>query len=204
MFLYCALGIRLISDLLRFQAKILKFIWCTKGHRLAGSTLFTPRSRGWGGLGVPDLYAYYKAAQLMQLSIVFSHHKRPDWVWMERQAISSFRIDFLLWRPLKKRPLILSPTLSHSFGLWDRLLSSPLLTSTFTTLSHIFHNPDFPSSMDIGAFKWWKEEGLYRTGYFFTYRGPFTPSHCSSVLEMPQMEWFSFYQIAHFLCSIWW
>lgn len=57
--------------------------------------------------------------------------------------------------------------------------------------------------MDIGAFKWWKDKGFYRIGHFFTHRGPFTLSHCSSVLKMPNLEKFSFLQISLFLHSIW-
>lgn len=188
-------------DLFRFQAKVITFIWGTKGHRLARSTLFAPRSGG--GLGVPNFYAYYKAAQIMQLSTVYSRHERPDWVSMERQAIPSFTIDFLFWRPPKERPLIQSPTLSHSFAMWDQVRSGPLLSSTFTPLAHMFRNPDFPPGMDIKAFRWWTDKSLYCIGHFFTHRGPLTLSHCSSVLEMPPTERFSFYQIANFLRSIW-
>lgn len=82
------------ANLARFQSKVLKFIWSPKGHRLTRATLYTPRIKG--GLCVLDLWAYYKAAQRIQLSVVYSRRERPDWDNIERQAIPSYTIDFLL------------------------------------------------------------------------------------------------------------
>lgn len=111
----------------------------------------------------------YKAAQLMQLSTVYSHHERPDWVHLQQQAFLSYTTDHLLWCPFNDRPLIQSPTLSHSLVLWDRLKPNSRLITKYTPLAHIFHNPDFPLCMDLKAFKWWTDKGLYRIGIFFTH-----------------------------------
>ncbi|OCT81628.1 hypothetical protein XELAEV_18028452mg [Xenopus laevis] len=46
------------------QTKIMKFIWASKSHRIAGKVLTTPL--GWGGLGAPDIPKFYVAAQLRQ------------------------------------------------------------------------------------------------------------------------------------------
>lgn len=131
----------------------------------------------------------------MQLSVVYSHHETPGWVKMEKQAIPSFMIDFLLWGPLKERSLIKVPTLSHSFALWDRLRFNTLLISKFTPLAHIFHNPDFPPGMDIRAFKWWTDKGLYHNGVLFYLSRPLL-SQSSTKLDMPPSERFCFYQMA--------
>lgn len=58
----------------------------------------------------------------------------------------------------------MAPTLSQSFVLWDRVHT---LVSNFTPLDHLFHNPTFPPGLEIRAFKWWTDKGLYYIGHFF-------------------------------------
>lgn len=151
------------TRLKRFQANIVKYIWGKGGHRFSKAILFRPRSGG--GLGLPNLLWYLQAAQLAQISTVYSRWEHPDWIHIERQAVPLHTLDFLLWSPKKLRPPILSPTLSHSFALWDRLKSNNRLTSPTTPLQHLFHNPDFPPGLNISDFKWWLDKGMYRIGH---------------------------------------
>lgn len=76
------------------------------------------------------------------------------------------------------------------------------LVSAFTPLDHLFHYPSFPPGMEIRAFKWWMDKGLYRIGHFYLYIGLVTMTHCINNLEMPHTEWFRFIQIAHFLSGL--
>lgn len=80
------------ANLAQFQSKVLKFIWGPKGHRLAHATLYTLRIKG--GLGVPDFWAYYKAAQLIQLSVVYSRREHPDWVNINKRSLPTLWIFF--------------------------------------------------------------------------------------------------------------
>lgn len=180
------------------QSAIIRFIWGKSSHRLSKQTLFRPRQKG--GLGLPNLWWYYQVVQLTQLSTIYSKGPKPNWVGIDKQAIPNFTIDFLNWRPPKSRPPILYPTLSHSIALCDSLHKLNSITPWWHPLSHIFHNS--PLGMDIKAFQWWLDKGLYRIGHYFNSNGPLKLSYCITKLEMPPSEKFHFHQISHFLHTL--
>lgn len=122
---------------------------------------------------------------------------------MERQAVPHHTIDFLLWCSPRLRPPILAPTLSHSVALSDTLQKQSSLISALKPLSHLFHNPSFQPRMNIQAFRWWLNKGLFRIGHFLTSSGPITLGTCLSKLEMPDTEIFRLSQIRHFLHALW-
>lgn len=153
LYLFRALPIAINRNhLKRFQGKIIKFIWGGKGYRFSRNTLYAPKSKG--GLGLPELFKYYQAARLAQLSTLYFRGEKPDWIQIERQAVPSHTLDYLLWTPSNSRPPIMAPTLSHSFRLWDSLIQNSALTSQLRPLSHIFRNPLFKPGLDIKSFQW--------------------------------------------------
>lgn len=86
LYLFRSLPIPIPKDQLqKFQSKIIKFIWGAKGHRIARETLFQARNKG--GVGLLNLLWYHQAAQLSQISVIYSKSDHPDWVHMESQAI---------------------------------------------------------------------------------------------------------------------
>lgn len=109
-------------------------------------------------------------AQLTQLLTIYSRTAHLDWIHMEKQATPNHTLDYLLWCPVKARHPILAPTLSYSFTLWDFLGDHSQIVSLIRPLSHIFHNPLFPPGLDITAFKWWLDKGLYRIGHYTFYQ----------------------------------
>lgn len=141
------------------QSSIIRFTWGKSNHRLPKKTLFKPKRKG--GLGLPNLWWYYQAAQLSQISAIYSRGPKPDWLGIERQAVPNFTIDYLIWLPPKSRPPILSPTLSHSLVLCDSLHKFITLTSRWQPLAHIFNNPLFLPGLNIKAFQWWLDKSLY-------------------------------------------
>lgn len=66
--------------------------------------------------------------------------------------------------------------------------SNPLLISKLTPFVHI-HITDFPPGMDIRAFNWWMDKGLYHILY---HQDPLTLSNCCAKLEMPPSRRFYF------------
>lgn len=137
LYIFRALPIAIRKDhLSAFQNKVVKFIWGSKGHCLSRRSLFDLRTKG--GLGLPNLLWYYQAARLAQISMVYAKTARPDWVEMERQAVPTYTIDFILWCTPKARPSVLSPALSKSLRIWDTLRKSPSLVSQRqTSIPHI-------------------------------------------------------------------
>lgn len=69
----------------KFQSCIVKFVWGNKGYRCPKEVLLRIKSQG--GVGLPNLWWYYQAVQLAQISTVYSRGPKPDWLSMERQAI---------------------------------------------------------------------------------------------------------------------
>lgn len=55
--------------------------------------------------------------------------------------------------------------------------------------------------MDIKAFQWWLDKGLYRIGHFVN-PASLNLAHCISKLDMPRTESFRYRQIANFLQSL--
>lgn len=168
LYFFRALPIPIIkTQLQRLQSKMIEFIWGQKGHQLSKTTIF--RAKNKDGLGVPILLWYYQAAQLTQLSTIYSCTAHPDWIYMERQTTPNHTHDYLMWCPVKAQPPMLAPTLSHSFTLWDslRIWNHSQIVSPIRPPSHIFHNPLFPPGLDIRAFKCWLDKGLYRIGHYF-------------------------------------
>lgn len=140
------------AHLKQFQKKIIKFVWEGRGCRLSKSVLF--HSREEGGLGLPDLLRYFQVAQLAHISVVYSRWELPHWIHIERQAVPLHNLDYLLLCQKKLRPSIFSPTLCHSFALWDNLRDSEQLTSPITPLKHLLQNPAFPPGLNTKAFRW--------------------------------------------------
>lgn len=114
----------------------------------------------------------------------------------------TYTLDFLLWCPPKNRPPVMSPTLSHSISLWDTMRNLPSLISEIHPLAHIFHNPQFSPGMDIKAFQWWLDKGMYRIGHYFC-TGPLSFQHCKHKLDLPDSEKFKYHQIFNYLSSLW-
>lgn len=64
------------------QAKMIRFVWGDKGHSFSKEILFHLKKQG--GLGLPNLWLYYQAAQLAQFYIIYSKGQKPDWVFLEQ------------------------------------------------------------------------------------------------------------------------
>lgn len=71
------------------------------------------------GLGVPNLQAYYEAAQIAQLSYTMAKGSTHLWVSIEALSGHPFAIGSLMWLPSRLHPPILCPTLSRSLAVWD-------------------------------------------------------------------------------------
>lgn len=139
LYLFRSLSIPLTKNFLcKFQSEITCFVWGRKGYRCLSSILLHLKSQC--GLGLPDLWEYYQAAQKAQISMIFSKGQKPDWLSMERRATPHNTLDYLLWCDPKIKPA----TLSHSISLSTKLFRQITLTSPLKPLSHIFNNTDFP------------------------------------------------------------
>lgn len=132
-------------DVLNLQSIIIWYVWGFSTpyvSMLSKMVLFTPRSKS--GYGLPNLMLYYQDAQFAQLSVIYSHSEKLDWVLMERLALRPCILQYLKWKQAKQQPPILVLTLSNSFAVWDRLQNNANLIPPFHALAHLFNNPEFP------------------------------------------------------------
>lgn len=52
------------------------------------------------------------------------------------------------------------------------------------------HNPDSTPGLDIKAFKWWLDKGMYQIGHFFTPSGPISQSYGVQKLDLGAIQHF--------------
>lgn len=104
-------------------------------------TLYTPKQKG--GLAVPDLLKFFYVAQLAQLIRFHSHLHHPLWMQVESYSCRFRRISYAMWLSVQDRTLILCPSLSLSFRIWDRLSKSHNLKSPHCPLAPLQGNRDF-------------------------------------------------------------
>lgn len=115
LYLFRSLPIPIKKSFIRkLQSDIISFVWGKRGYRCPSNTLLRLKSQG--GVDLPDLWAYYQAAQLAQISMIFSQGPKPDWLAIERRATPHHTLDYLLWCDPKIRPAIISPTLAFHFA----------------------------------------------------------------------------------------
>lgn len=154
------------SDLVRYQSKVICFMWRGKNHRVSKQVLFAHKMKG--GLGLPLLLLYYQAAQVARLSVAYSWGEKPKKVAMEKTVTNRIPINYLKWQPGRDRPPFLVPTLYNSLAVWDKVRHNPNLISPFSPLAHLFNNPAFPPGRDPKAFHWWLNKVLFCIGHFLT------------------------------------
>uniref|UniRef100_A0A8C5QZ99 Reverse transcriptase domain-containing protein n=1 Tax=Leptobrachium leishanense TaxID=445787 RepID=A0A8C5QZ99_9ANUR len=119
LFLFQALPVVVTRrDLAGIQSAIDAFIWQNKRRRVARKILYRPKTRG--GLGLPNLYMYYCAAQLAQVVAWHAPEQDRRWVALETALLSPDRPHMALWLPKTSRPLprIICPAIANSMRIF--------------------------------------------------------------------------------------
>lgn len=153
------------TELRKFPAQLLKFIWGPKGHRLVWCTLYIPRD--FGRLGVPDLKKYYRAAQLAQRIQIYYKSYSSKWIALEVQAYAPLPMDLLMWIPPNNRK---TSSVPHSLQLLDSSCKSAL-QSPHTPVAPIFWNMAFLPGLSLHEFHCWVKKGLYCIDNFLDHKG---------------------------------
>uniref|UniRef100_A0A8C5QIU9 Reverse transcriptase domain-containing protein n=1 Tax=Leptobrachium leishanense TaxID=445787 RepID=A0A8C5QIU9_9ANUR len=137
------------ADLTFLQSAIHSFIWGGRRGRLPKNLMF--QSRRQGGMGVPHLYTYYKAAQFAMLSMINLRSGAPLWTTLEQDMGGPQLLRTLQWAPkATPRTLHNSPTLQHSLRLWNLYRDGDGLSPPGSGLQSLFYNPRFPEGNPPG------------------------------------------------------
>ncbi|CAH2305592.1 Hypothetical predicted protein [Pelobates cultripes] len=78
-------------------------------------------TRAQGGMGLPDVKGYYRAAQIAPL-IAASHRSTPmTWVELEKHRTEGISLPAVAWMPPKHRPKApeMLPTTTLTLSVWD-------------------------------------------------------------------------------------
>lgn len=106
-------------DLKRWQTMFNNFIWSYARHRIAHKILRIPQNKG--SLGIPDIKAYYEAANLVTALRILTSTTDISWLDMETEGLPIYAPKDLFWLPSKvRKPLKVSnPFLAQTLHVWD-------------------------------------------------------------------------------------
>lgn len=107
-----------------------------------------------------------------------------------------------MWLQPKDRPVMMCPTLSFSLHLWDRLVKSYGFKSPHTPMAPLVLNPTFTSGLHPHTFAWWTNKGLQRIADLCDHSGILSKDTLRDKYQLPNSEFFCYFQIAHFLKSL--
>ncbi|CAH2284805.1 Hypothetical predicted protein [Pelobates cultripes] len=115
----------------QLQRTLSAYIWDSRKPRLSHRLL--QQCTAEGGVGLPDIYTYYKAANLE--TAVKLHTPKGTYQWVDMEAAKSDKTPLvdILWTPKTLRPkdYLLFPTTSLTLHHWDVLRHSQNTTHKF-------------------------------------------------------------------------
>ncbi|CAH2221516.1 Hypothetical predicted protein [Pelobates cultripes] len=81
--------------------------------------MFRPLSQG--GMGLPDIRGYYRAAHIAPLLSAFHHKEAMAWVEIETNYANGLSLPTMAWMPKHQRPSnkSLLPTTQLTLTIWD-------------------------------------------------------------------------------------
>uniref|UniRef100_A0A8C5Q8T9 Reverse transcriptase domain-containing protein n=1 Tax=Leptobrachium leishanense TaxID=445787 RepID=A0A8C5Q8T9_9ANUR len=189
------------ADLTFLQSAIHSFIWGGRRGRLPKSLMFQSKRRG--GMGVPHLYSYYKAAQFAMLSMINLRSGAPLWTNLEQDMGGPQPLRTLQWtQKATPRTLHNSPTLQHSLRLWNLCREGDGLSPPGSGLQPLFYNPRFPEGNPPGAFGWWIRADITEVRDLILQGRPVTLGYLRESRALPPSETFRAVQLLYFVRSI--
>uniref|UniRef100_A0A8C5LT99 Reverse transcriptase domain-containing protein n=1 Tax=Leptobrachium leishanense TaxID=445787 RepID=A0A8C5LT99_9ANUR len=125
-----------------FRSEMIKFMWAGRKPRLRLAVLCRPKEAG--GMALPDLLTYYRAAQLNRLVDWSSATGRRGWLDLEGTDLG-VPLWTLPWLPHQAVPNAARthPLIGTTLRLWDRLKFSHALSSSPSPLLPLISNPLF-------------------------------------------------------------
>uniref|UniRef100_A0A8C5PP48 Reverse transcriptase domain-containing protein n=1 Tax=Leptobrachium leishanense TaxID=445787 RepID=A0A8C5PP48_9ANUR len=180
------------------QTAINQFVWRRRRPRVGFRVLSTSVVQG--GLGLPNLLLYHKAALMALLSSALAVSPVPQWTLPIFQAISPFKLADIIWLPKHIRPRLhdLLPLITLLIRTWDAMRGQlchyhPLhLATPITALTHKIPNFDA---------RHWTAHGLSRLVDFYSPRGFMPYAALSERYNIARPLQFSYLQVKTLLAK---
>uniref|UniRef100_A0A8C5LY10 Reverse transcriptase domain-containing protein n=1 Tax=Leptobrachium leishanense TaxID=445787 RepID=A0A8C5LY10_9ANUR len=202
LFLFQALPVVVTRrDLAGIQSAIDAFIWQNKRRRVARKILYRPKTRG--GLGLPNLYMYYCAAQLAQVVAWHAPEQDRRWVALETALLSPDRPHMALWLPKTSRPLprIICPAIANSMRIFDLACAKFSIANVPSPMTPLLRNPAFPPGLDPPDFRNLESAGLRRFRDVLTGGRVITFADISTRTVLRPFDYFRFIQLRHYITT---
>ncbi|CAH2252232.1 Hypothetical predicted protein [Pelobates cultripes] len=118
--------------LLELQNILNNYVWDYKKTRVAKTTLYRPPAQG--GLGLPDVTGYYRAAHITPLVAISHRQDLTSWAEIEKNHARGLSIPLLAWLPKTHRPKIseLLSTTALTLSIWDTYRKKMVATATLS------------------------------------------------------------------------
>lgn len=160
LYLFRTIPVRILKkDFKQWQSLLSKFIWSGKPHRLSFRIL--RRNSRMGGFGIPDLYLFYLASNLVPLVQLLSAQELPQWASIEWPGVGRAMIVNTIWQAKKVRTMAHShnPYLLTTLKIWDD--HRKVLTNGISILSSFLNQEWFSPGRDQPLIMWF-DRGVYR------------------------------------------
>uniref|UniRef100_A0A8C5MBV1 Reverse transcriptase domain-containing protein n=1 Tax=Leptobrachium leishanense TaxID=445787 RepID=A0A8C5MBV1_9ANUR len=189
-------------DLAGLQQAIDSFVWQNKRRRIARHLLYRPKTRG--GLGLPNLYVYYCAAQLAQVVAWHSSAATRRWVTLESAFMSPDRPDLYIWLPKVSRPILrtMCPSVLTSLRIFELVRTKFALVGDSSPLTPFLRNREFPPGLNIADFRGLVGAGLLRYRDLYQRGRLITFSELQEQCHLTPFNFFRFLQIRHFATTL--
>lgn len=150
------------TDLQNWQRSLNNFLWSDRRHRISFQAL--RQSVRKGGMGIPDLYYYYVAANLVTIIRLNSQPELLNWLELELHGEQATSCDDLIWMDKVRTwrdPKDTNPFLSTTFSVWfkwrSKLVRCPSRAMLLT--GHCWFPPDLDTVL-----RTWARAGLKTFG----------------------------------------
>lgn len=137
-----------------------QFIWQGKKVRMKISKL--QRNKEQGGLGVPNMWLYYWAAQIRYMYEWVNPEIENTWIDMEARNCGILALKDCLFVNYKKAKIEVQNNfiVQNTLNTWNKIMTGFKLQKHFSLMAPIWRNSDFPPSCQDPVFKLWRDRGF--------------------------------------------
>lgn len=198
LYLLQALPIHLPSSFFkRIDALFREFVWSHRQPRIKLQLLYMAKHRG--GVGLPNMKAYYRATHLTRLIDWYCHAEAKQWVTMELEDSGGTAKSWpWLATPIPKT-LTDHPTLGSTLQVARETFRKTSISPTPSPMIPILGNPDFPPGCQGPIYRSLSDEN--RWPHLHDFLGPNGQLNAAAGLEdlNPPLDFLSRLQLHNYL-----
>lgn len=180
-----------------------KFIWNRRRSRLRLTLLYLPYERG--GLQLPNLLWYVRAAQLRSALFWFSNAPNLPWIQIEEKCARGLTLDSYLYSDSLKRlkQNTTNPFVKSTIIAWHESQEMFRMPSGLSPFAPIWGNSSFTPGKSDRGFRLWAQLGLKKIINLYSDNTLMSFDNLKEKFGIPQTHMFKYFQIRSFIRSRW-